>query len=425
MSGVSAEENITVGDGADSASDYIELDSEQGYGENDIGENPILDDENISENDINRENYPDSLDKHSSSANYGFKDVAYANAASDKNIGVHKSFSYSHYSRSDDADVEDNEYDIDGMVSNFKSLDGMGVEALEDIVHGEDIFEQTYSSYRQCCDYLKIDSFENLNKIGDVFNSNMHINAINSLKYDLISFMDAGVKYAESSIMNFKDVGAFLDIFDKIMNQPSTHIAMANIPSSNYNPTLRNDKNYSDYSFYQDAELIINSYDLNDEMESDINISDMPILQDDISLMNQTFELNDDVCMDSYYEESDLQLPDDADCLSDAQDNSYKTAAIQSLKFAPQINCLSDNVSQGIQHTFYHMIGCECTNTSFTKQHNSHENLPKVSEFDTIAGTEQEDNHDHFLFKKYNVNSPFVDTTSIFTLFGVIEIKIP
>ena len=58
MSAVSAEENITVDDGTDSTSDYIELESGQGYNENNISENPILDDDvmdddaNISEEDI-------------------------------------------------------------------------------------------------------------------------------------------------------------------------------------------------------------------------------------------------------------------------------------------------------------------------------------------------------------------------------------
>ena len=36
MSAVSAEENITVVDGTDSTSDYIELESDQGYIENNI-----------------------------------------------------------------------------------------------------------------------------------------------------------------------------------------------------------------------------------------------------------------------------------------------------------------------------------------------------------------------------------------------------
>ena len=36
MSAVSAEENITVDDGTDSTSDYVEFDSGQGYNENNI-----------------------------------------------------------------------------------------------------------------------------------------------------------------------------------------------------------------------------------------------------------------------------------------------------------------------------------------------------------------------------------------------------
>ena len=61
MSAVSAEENITVDDGTDSASDYIELESNQGYIEN-ISENPILnddvmdDDENMDQSMMNQPN---------------------------------------------------------------------------------------------------------------------------------------------------------------------------------------------------------------------------------------------------------------------------------------------------------------------------------------------------------------------------------
>ena len=183
-------------------------------------------------------------------------------------------------------------------------------------------------------------------------------------------------KYVDFYI-NLIDVNAFLDIFDKIMNSPSTHNVMTTIPSSNYNPMLRNhkyDSNYSDYSFYQDVDLIINSHDLNDEMElfieSDGNISDIMIIQDNMTLMNQTFDLNTmpDVCINSFDMESDLQLSDDVGCWRDVQDNSDKTLVIQSFKFDQPINCLSSNISENIQPTFYHMIGCECTNTSFTKQ---------------------------------------------------------
>ena len=446
MSAVSAEENITVDDGTDSTSDYVELDSNQGYNENNISENPILDDdevmdddENISEEDIGLDIHHGSWDKQDASAGYEFNGVAYGKSSSIKDIAIHKSSSCPHYSKGDDADVRDNENSIDGMLSNFQSPDAMSVEALMNI-HAEDLFAQTYSSYRQYFDYLKYDSLEKLieeNKIGDVFNSNGHIvdfMKINQLKYDLINFMDSGVKYVDFYI-NLIDVNAFLDIFDKIMNSPSTHNVMTTIPSSNYNPMLRNhkyDSNYSDYSFYQDVDLIINSHDLNDEMElsieSDSNISDMLIIQDNMTLINQTFDLNTilDVCINSFDMESDLQLSDEVGCWRDAQDNSDKTLEIQSFKFDQQINCLSSNISENIQPTFYHMIGCECTNTSFTKQYKSYENLPKVSEFDTITSAEQEDNHDYVLFKKHNVISPFiVENTSIFVLFGVIEIKIP
>ena len=450
MSAVSAEENITVDDGTDSTSDYVEFDSGQGYNENNISENPILDDEvmdddeNISEEDIGLDIHHGSWDMQDASAGYEFNGVAYDKSSSIRDMAIHKSSSCSHYSRGDDAEVRDNENSIDGMLSKFQSSDAIGVEALNDIIndiHAEDLFAETYSSYRQYFDYLKSDSLEKLieeNKIGDVFNSNSHIvdfMKINQLKYDLINFMDSGVKYVGSYI-NLIDVNAFLDIFDKIMNSPSTHNVMTNIPSSNYNPMLRNhkyDSNYSDYSIYQDVDLIINSHDLNDEMElfigsDDSNISDMLIIRDNITLMNQTSDLNTmhDVFINSFDMESDLQLSDDVGSWRDAQDNSDKTLVIQSFKFGQQINCLSSNISENIQPTFYHMIGCECTNTSFTKQYKSYENLPKVSEFDTITSAEQEDNHDYVLFKKHNVISPFiVENTSIFVLFGVIEIKIP
>ena len=73
---------------------------------------------------------------------------------------------------------------------------------------------------------------------------------------------------ARLSIYINNDIQA--DIFDKIMNLSSTHDVMANVSVSDSNPTLRNNKyysDYSDYSFYQDVDLIINSSDLNDEME--------------------------------------------------------------------------------------------------------------------------------------------------------------
>ena len=350
MSAVSAEENITVDDGTNSTSDYIELDSDQCYNENNISNNPILDDEddvmdddeNISEEGIEQDTYNGSLDGHGASEGCGFNDVAYDSTSSNKNMTVHKSSSCSHFSRGDGADVRDNEYGIDGMLSNFQCLEVRGVEALNDIIHAKDIFAETYSCY---------------------------------------------IEYYS---------------------------------------------NYSDYSFYRYVDLIINLYDLNDEMElfieSDSNISDMMIIPDNMTLMNQTFDLNEipDVCINSYDMGSDLQLSDEVDCWRDAHENSDKTAAIQCFKFSQQINCLSSDMSEDIQHTFYHMIGCECTNTGFTEQHNSYDNLPKVSEFDTITSAEQEDNHDGVLFKKYNVNSPFiVENTSIFALFGVIEVTIP
>ena len=82
MSAVSAEENITVDDGTDSASDYIELESNQGYIEN-ISENPILnddvmdDDENISEEDVEPDDYQGSFGRHGASLDYGFNGASY------------------------------------------------------------------------------------------------------------------------------------------------------------------------------------------------------------------------------------------------------------------------------------------------------------------------------------------------------------
>ena len=434
MSAVSAEENITVDVGDDSTSDFVELDSNQRYSENDISENPVLDDsasdddENVSQGDIKQDIHFEPLNGRDASASYEFNGAAKSGASFNKNIAVHKAYSYS---IDDGADVKNKEYAIDGMLSNFQSLDDMGVEAINDIIHAEDLFAQTYSSYSKYSDSLK-DLIED-NKIGDVFKANIHI--IDYLKYDLIDFIDAGVKYADLPIADLIDLNAFLDIFDKFMNSPSTHDVMTNIPSSNYNQMLRNHKyhaNYSDYGFYQDADSVINSYDLNEEMElfmdSDGNISDILIIQDNMALMNQTFDLNtmSDVCINSYDMESDLQLSDGPACWRDAHCNCDKTREIPSFKFNPQINCLSSDIPEDIQHTFYHMIGCECTSTGFTKQHSSYENLSKVSEFDTIASDEQEDDHDFVLFKKCNVNSPFiVENTSIFALFGVIKITIP
>ena len=244
----------------------------------------------------------------------------------------------------------------------------------------------------------------------------------------MINFIGSGAKYVDFPI----DVNAFLDIFDKIMNSPPTHNTMTNIPSFNNNSTLRDHKYYSDYSFYYDADSIINSYDLNDDAElfigSDSNISDMLISQDNMALINQTFDLKtiSDVCINSYENiGSDLQLSDDGSCWRDAYDNSDVSLEIQSFKFSQPIDCLSNNTSEDIQYVFYHMIGCECTDTGFTKQYASYDNLPEVSEFDTITSAEQEDNHDYVLFK-HNVNAPFiVENASVFALFGVIKITIP
>ena len=122
----------------------------------------------------------------------------------------------------------------------------------------------------------------------------------------------------------------------------------------------------------------------------------------------------------------DLQISDAGDCRHDTYRNSDEIIETQCLKLSQQINCLSSNMSEDIQHSFYHVIGCECTNTSFTKQHDSYDNLPEVSEFDTVTSTEKEDNRDDILFKKINVNAPFiVENSSVFALFGVIKITIP
>lgn len=346
MSAVSAEENVTVDAGADSTSDDVDLDSNQGYNENNISENPILDDDvmdddgNISEDSNKQNSFPGSLDGCGASSGHAFDGIAYASASSNKNIAVHKASSSSHFSKADGADVSDDENSIDAMLSNFDSSDARGVDALSDFIPAEDIFEQAYSSYRQYFDNLNFDSLGNLIE-----------------------------------------------------------------------------------------DLIINSPDLNDEMglfmESDINVSDMLIIADNMGLMNQTFEFNTlDVCVNSDDGGPDLQLSDDSGRWRDAHDNSDNTVAIPSFKFSQPINRLSGGMSQDIQHTFYHTIGCECTNNGFTKQYASYDDLLKVSEFDTIANDEQEDNHDCVLFR--NVNSPFiVENTSIFALFGVIEITIP
>ena len=164
-------------------------------------------------------------------------------------------------------------------------------------------------------------------------------------------------------------------------------------------------------------------------IESDSNVSDVLIIQDNMVLINQTIDLNTitDVFINSYDDMANLQSSADGDCWRDAYDNSDATVEKQSFRFSQPINSLSsNNISKDIQHTFYHMIGCECTNTSFTKQYASYDDLPEVSEFDTVTNTEHEDNHDNVLFKKYNVNAPFiVENSSVFALFGVIKITIP
>ena len=440
MSAVSAEENITIDDGA-ITSDYAELDSDSSYNEDvsedSILEDDVIDDENISGEDSEPDISPGSVDDYDASGSHGFnivvnKGSATAGISLNKDFAFHKASSCSHYSKADGADVRVNERDVDEMFSNFQFSDDMGIEALTGIVngiHAEDSFAKTYSSYREYFDYLKEDSLKKLieeNKIGDVFNGNT--NMIDYLTYDLINFIGSGAKYVDFPI----DVNAFLDIFDKIMNSPPTHNTMTNIPSFNNNSTLRDHKYYSDYSFYYDADSIINSYDLNDEAElfigSDSNISDILISQDNMTLINQTFDLKtiSDVCINSYENiGSDLQLSDDGSCWRDAYDNSDVSLEIQSFKFSQPIDCLSNNTSEDIQYVFYHMIGCECTDTGFTKQYASYDNLPEVSEFDTITSAEQEDNHDYVLFK-HNVNAPFiVENASVFALFGVIKITIP
>lgn len=438
MSAVSAEDNITTDDGV-ITSDYVELDSDSGYN-GDVSEDSILEDnvidENISQEDIEPDISPGPVNDHD------FKIVvngasAVAGASFSKNCAIHKSSACPHYSKDSGADV--NERSIDGMFSKFQSSADMGFEALNDMLGGE-ISWDADSCYSEYFDYLKLDSLKSLfeeNNVGDVFNSNIHIDlkTVDYLKHDLINFMGAGVKYVDFSIANF-DVNAFLDIFDKIMNLSSTHDVMANISVSDNNPTLRNHKyysDYSDYSFYLDADSIINPYDLDDDaelsIESDSNVSDILIIQDNMTLINQTFDLNTmpDVCIYSYDDMgSDLQSSEDRGCWRDAYDNSDATVGIQSFRFSQPIDCLPSNISEDVQHTFYHMIGCECTDTSFTKQYTIYNNLPEVSEFDTVTNEEQEDNHDRVLFKKYNVNAPFiVENTSVFALFGVIKITIP
>ena len=405
MSAVSAEENITD----DSASDYVELDSDSSYSEN-VSDDSIIDDnvadENISEDNSGQDISPGSLNGH---AGYEFNSIAKAGASSSKNIYFHKSSSYSPYSKNADADVAVNGHTNEEMFSNFD----MCGDSLTDSIYGENYFTKTDSSYQ---DYSKADSSKNLideNNLGDVFKANIHID-LKTIDY-LISFMGAGAENIDFPIADIFDVDAFLDIFDKIMNSPSTHNTMTNIPSYNNDSTLRNQKYCSTYSLYPD--------DLDDGMDLFIKSDNNTMVTlEDTELLNQTFDLKTihDVCINSYGE-SDLQLSD-GDSFNEAQDN---TVEIQCFKFSPQINCLSDNISEDIQHNSYPMIGCECTNTGFSKQHNSYDNLDEVSKSDTITRTE-EDNHDNVLFKKHNVSAPFiVENHSVFALFGVIKITIP
>lgn len=436
MSAVSAEENITL-DATDSTSNYLELDSDQDYGENPILEDNIIDDEkNISEEDAEPDICSGSLNGHDAySANAG---PAHATKTSfDKGIAFHKSASCPRYEKSNGADDTVNERIVGGMFSNSQLSDDLGIEAYDifrnDVRSEEEFSAETYFNYRKCFDYLKLDSLNNFleeNKIEDVFNSNIpsiDFNTIDYLKYDLINFMGIGVKYADFHVEKLINLNVFLDIFDKIMNSPPNNDVMANISLPNSTPTLRNHKyysNFSDYGLYQDADSIINSYDLNNEtelfIESDSNISDIQIIRVNMTVINQT----SDVYINSYDNaKSDLQSSGNCDCCRDTYID--ETVEIQSFKFNQQINCLPNNISEDIPHVFYHMIGCECTSTGFTKQHNSYDELPEVSEFDTITSTE-EDNHDNFLFNKFNVNAPFIlENPSVFALFGVIKITIP
>ena len=393
MSAVSAEENITSDDGT-IASDYVELDSDSGYNEN-VGDNSILednviDDENISDGDSEPDISPGSLDGYGFSVEKGFNAVANAGVSLNKCIDFHKSSSYSHYSKNADVGVN-----INGMFSNSQSLDDIGFEALNSIFnsHTEDFSLKTHSSYREYFNYLKLYSLKKL--IGDVSNGNTHI--ADYLEYDLINFMDARAKYDDSPMMN---LNTFLDIFDKTMNSPTTYDVVTKTDS------------------YGGLELFVGF---------DSTIPDMLIIHNGTALINQTFDLKtvSDICINSYEDESDLHSSDEEGAWRDAYDNSDETVEIQSFEFSQQINRLSSDMSKDIQHTFYHMIGCECTNTGLAKQYASYDDFLQVSEFDTITRAE-EDNHDNVLFKKVNVNAPFiVENASIFALFGVIKITIP
>ncbi len=444
MSAVSAEDNTTIDDGA-VTSDFIELDSSQdSVSEDSILEDSVIDDDdkNISEENVKPNISPDKFNGNEAGADHGFNVIGKGSSATagisfNKDFAIHKS---SAYSQSPKYDLEDgfNERDSDEKFSNFQYLDNMCPEAVNDILDdftGEDFSWQADSDYSEYFDYLKLDSVKNLideSEIGDVFNANTYIidlKTIDNLKDNLIGFIDAGAKYAKSSFMNLVDMNAFFDIFDKIMNMPTTHNTMATIPSSNSDSTLRNSKYYSDYTFYPDTDSIMNYSDLDEDEELDSNVSDMAIIHDNIELTKQTSDLKamQSVYIDSYDGmKSDLQISDAGDCRHDTSSNCDERIDMQIIKLSQQANCLSYNMSEDIQHTFYHVIGCECTNTSFTKQNNSYDNLPEVSEFDTVTSTEKEDNHDYVLFKKHNVNAPFiVENTSVFALFGVIKITIP
>ena len=446
MSAVSAEDNTTIDDGA-VTSDFIELDSSQdSVSEDSILEDSVIDDDdkNISQENVKPNISPDTFNGNEAGADHGFNVIGKGSSATagisfNKDFAVHKSSAYSQSPRYDIADAF-NERDNDDEFSNFQSPKYMCPEAVNDILDDitcEDFSWQADSDYSEYFDYLKWDSVKNLideSEIGDVFNANTHIidfKTIDNLKDDLIGFMDAGAKYAKSSFVNLVDINAFFDIFDKIMNMPTTHNAMTTIPSSNSDSALRNNKYYSDYTFYQDTDSIMNYSDLDDdkELDMDSNVSDILIIHDNIEITNQTSDLKamQSVYIDPYEDmKSDLRVSNAGDCRHDTFGNCDERMEMQILKLSQQANCLSYNMSEDIQHTFYHVIGCECTNTSFTKQHNSYDNLPEVREPDTVTSTEKEDNHDYVLFKKHNVNAPFiVENTSVFALFGVIKITIP
>ena len=79
MSAVSAQDNITVDDGADLTSDFVEVDSNQGYSENDVSENPVQDDSvsdddgNVSQEDIKQDIHLNPLDGSAASHQGGLQ----------------------------------------------------------------------------------------------------------------------------------------------------------------------------------------------------------------------------------------------------------------------------------------------------------------------------------------------------------------